>query len=163
VRGHGLVGGLQRGVEALPQGAAGGAAQVVQFLPAVAHVLDDFGLLLDGQLDGARLGRAARHGGQCFGLLGQFVARPATGPVLPALELCVAALHGVDARAQRGVTGAAMQQFVDGQQMLVGVAQMAFVQRGFGLFEQAGQGIQLRRALGALVLLGHRALLLRRS
>ena len=159
VRGHRLVGGLQRGVKTLPQGAAGGAAQVVQFLPAVAHVLDDFGLLLDGQLDRARFGRAARHGGQRLGLLGQLVAGPAPGPVLPALELCVAALHGVDARAQCGVTGAAMQQFVDGQQMLVGVAQVAFVECGFGLFEQAGQGIQLRRALGALVLLGHRALL----
>ena len=139
VCGHGFVGGLQRGIKALPQRAAGGAAQVVQLLPAVAHVLDDFGLLLDRQLDGARLGRATGHGGQRLGLLRQFVARQATGPVLPTLELCIAGLHAVDAGAQRGVAGATMQHFVYGHEVLVGLGQMAAIEGGLGFFEKTGQ------------------------
>src|SRR3982751_5905612 len=48
---NGLVRGLERSVEALPKGSAGGAPQAVELLPARAQVVDDFGPLPDRQLD----------------------------------------------------------------------------------------------------------------
>ena len=145
VGGHRLVSRLQRHVEPVPQGPAGGAAQSIQFLPARAHVANDFGLLLDRQLHDQRV--VPGTGGRCqgFSLQHEIVARPSTGPVLPPLELRVLGLQAVDAPAQRIDRCAVMHQFVDFDQVAVDLGHVTGGECGLGPRQHR------RQALGASV------------
>lgn len=140
VPGHGLVRGLQRGVEPLPQRATGGAAQAVELLPARAHGIDELGPLLARQLDRVRMSRAALGGcRQRLGLLHGFVACPPAGPVLPTLQLRILSLQGMDAPAQGTGRCAAGEQPVDLHQVPVCRSQLAGSERGLRQLQVRGQ------------------------
>ncbi len=105
----GLVRGLERGIEPLPQRTAGGTACPVEFLPSKAQLVDELGALPDRQLRQAGIDLTARDSGKRLGLQGQVVARPPAGPVLPALELRILRLDRSDTRTKAFGRRAALQ------------------------------------------------------
>ena len=153
--GHRLVGGEQGGIQPQPQRLGRSGAQAVQVFPALAQGLDGLAVGFWAELGRVAVtGLAGQRGGQGqagqrFGLVHQVFTRPATTPLLPALEAAALGLQGLAALLQavrQGVASGAGQRVVNGLQPGLQAGQLALGCGGLGLLQQAQDGLALCRA-----------------
>src|SRR6185312_5161979 len=103
---HRRVGGLQSAVEREPQRLVGRAAELVELLPALAQLVDRFGVRLEVEL----LAGPAR---KRLGLADELLAALAAAPALPVAQPLLLLAQRIDASGERRVRRAGLERGVD--------------------------------------------------